>query len=199
MLSLKRMKEIALQNSVNFRKFNYTGNLYTDEPPDGGTPALELHEYWAYLNQSGWRYDAASGAWWRYVDESDPESAGMVHPEVDRLNGRQVMFENLILLFADHTVVTPTIVDINLRVGQLGKAYLFRDGRVYEIRWSTRASAYEQKSGLRRPIRFLNPDGTPAALKPGHTWVIIFTPQSYLEDLSSGAWRARFFAPEGAK
>jgi hypothetical protein len=68
-----------------------------------------------------------------------------------------------------------------------------------EIRWSTRAGKYEQTTGLRRPIQFLNLDGTPAALKPGHTWVIIFNLESYLEEISPGAWRARFVAPAGAK
>jgi hypothetical protein len=48
-------------------------------------------------------------------------------------------------------------------------------------------------------MQFRNVDGTPAALKPGHTWVIIFTRQSFLEEQSSGIWRARFIAPEGAK
>lgn len=199
MLSIARMKRIAEQNSQNQRSFNYTGNAFSDVPPPGGEPALELHEYWAYLNQSRWVYDNASGAWWRYVDESDPASAGVLHPEVDRLTGRQLMFENVIVLFAPHIVQTPTIVDIDLKAGDVGKAYLFRDGQVYKIRWSTMAGEYEQKTGLRRPMHFVNLDGTPAALKPGHTWVIILSTQSYLQDLSSGKWQARFVAPEGAK
>lgn len=199
MLSLTRMKGIQEQISRKPPRFNYTGNYYSDEPPDGGMPAIELREFWSNLNQSKWVYDSASEAWWRYVDESDPDTAGILHPEVDRLNSRQLMFENIVLLFAEHIVIEPTIVDIDLPVGQVGKAYLFRDGQVYQIRWSTRASEYEQKTGLRRPMQFLNMDGTPAAFKPGHTWVIIFTTQSFLEDLSSGIWRARFIAPEGAK
>jgi hypothetical protein len=48
-------------------------------------------------------------------------------------------------------------------------------------------------------MRFTNLDGTPAVLKPGHTWVIIHSLQSYLEDLKGGIFRARFVAPEGAK
>ncbi|HEU0295684.1 MAG TPA: SdrD B-like domain-containing protein [Anaerolineales bacterium] len=199
MLSIARMKRIAEQNSQNQRSFNYTGNAFSDVPPPGGEPALELHEYWAYLNQSRWVYDSASGAWWRYVDESNPASAGVLRPEVDRLTGRQLMFENVIVLFAPHIVQTPTIVDIDLKAGDVGKAYLFRDGQVYKIRWSTMAGEYEQKTGLRRPMHFVNLDGTPAALKPGHTWVIILSTPSYLQDLSSGKWQARFVAPEGAK
>jgi len=199
MLDIDRMIRIAEQNSENNSNFNYASNLYSAEMPAGGKPALELREFWAYLNQSKWEYDAASQAWWRYVDESNPATAGELHPEADRLNGRQLMFENVILLFAEHTVIKPTIVDINLTPGQMGKAFLFRDGQVYEIQWSTRAGEYEQTTGLRRPIQFLNLDGSPAALRPGKTWVILFPFQSYLESLPFGVWRARFVAPEGAK
>jgi hypothetical protein len=199
MLDIERMKRVAGQNAENTSSFNYASNLYSGEAPAGGKPALELREFWAYLNQSKWEYDAASQAWWRYVDESDPGTAGALHPEVDRLNGRQLMFENIVLLFAEHTVIKPTIVDINLTPGQVGKAFLFRDGQVYDIRWSTRAGEYEQTTGLRRPIQFLNLDGSRAALRPGHTWVILFSTQSYLESLPFGVWRARFVAPAGTK
>jgi hypothetical protein len=110
-----------------------------------------------------------------------------------------VQYENVIMLFAEHTVIEPTIVDINLAPGNEGKAYLFRDGRRYDIKWSTRAGEYEQTTGRARPIHFLNPDGSSAALKPGKTWVIIFGLESYLEDLKNGVFRARFVPPEGAK
>lgn len=199
MLAIERMKRIAEQNSRNQTNFNYTSNYYLDEPPPGGEPATELHEYWAYLNQSKWIYDTASAAWWRYVDQSNQATAGVLHPEVDRLNGRQLMFENVIVLFAPHIVQTPTIVDIDLKAGDVGNAYLFRDGQVYKIRWSTVGGEYEQKTGLRRPMHFIHLDRTPVALKPGHTWVIILSTQSYLQDLSQGKWQARFVAPEGAK
>jgi hypothetical protein len=102
-------------------------------------------------------------------------------------------------MFAEHLVITPTIVDINLAPGNLGNAYLFRDGQMYHIKWNTRATEYKQKTGRGQPLRFANLDGTPAALKPGHTWVIIYTLQFYLEDLENGSFRARFVAPEGAK
>ena len=199
MLAIERMKRIAEQNSRNQANFNYTSNFYSDEPPPGGVPASELQAYWARLNQSKWVYDSAAGAWWRYVDESNPATAGALHPEVDRLNGRQLMFENVIVIFAPHIVQTPTIVDIDLKVGDVGNAYLFRDGQAYKIRWSTMGGAYEQKTGLRRPLHFVNLDRTPVALKPGHTWVMILSTQSYVQELSDGIWQARFVAPEGAK
>ncbi|HXD10034.1 MAG TPA: SdrD B-like domain-containing protein, partial [Anaerolineales bacterium] len=199
MLPLTRMQKIAEENSRNRTNFDYSSNLFSDALPAGGVPAVELQEYWALLNQSKWVYDAAAGAWWRYVDESNIATAGILHPEVDRLNGRQLLFENIIVMFAPHIVVKPTIVDIDLKLGDVGDAYLFRDGQMYEIRWSTIAGEYEQITGLRRPMHFVNVDGSPAALKPGHTWVVILDKQSYLEDLSSGKWLARFIAPAGAK
>ena len=199
MLPLERMSRIAEQNLKANPNFNYASNLFSDEPPPGGEPVTEVWEYWALLNQSKWTYDAASESWWRYIDESNPETAGEFYPNVDRLNSRQLKFENIVLMFAEHIVITPTIVDINLAPGNQGNAYLFRDGRVHEIRWSTRATEYQQETGRGQPLRFLNPDGTPAALKPGHTWVIIFNLDSRLEELSPGFWRARFVAPLGAK
>lgn len=199
MLPLERMARISEQNKKFNPNFNYTSNSFSEEPPTGGAPALELHEYWALLNQSKWTYDAASESWWRYVDESDPETTGMLHNDVDRLNGRQLQFENIILMFANHIVLKPTIVDIDVSPGNVGKAFLFRDGQMYPIKWSTVATPYEQKTGRGQPMRFINLDGTPAALKPGKTWVIIFGLESRLDDLSGGIFRARFVAPQGAK
>lgn len=199
MLPLERMARIAEQNKKFNPNFDYAINLFSDKVPSGGEPVTELREYWALLNQSKWTYDAASGSWWRYIDESRKETAGELHPTVDRLTGRQLQFENVILIFAEHIVITPTIVDINLAPGNVGNAYLFRDGRMYKIKWSTVATKYQQKTGRGQPMRFINLDGTPAALKPGKTWVIIYSLQSRLDDLKEGIFRARFVAPQGAK
>jgi hypothetical protein len=100
MLPLERMARISEQNKKAKPNFNYTGNLFSEAPPPGGEPATELREYWALLNQSKWTYDAASGSWWRYIDDSRQETAGQLHPTVDRLTGRQLQFENIILIFA---------------------------------------------------------------------------------------------------
>ena len=117
MLTIERMKRIQEQVTRDTPRHNHTGNLFAEEVPQGGQPASELHEYWALLNQTRWLYDAASESWWRYVDESDPDTAGMFHADTDRLTGRQLKFENIILLFAERVVITPTIVDINMQVG----------------------------------------------------------------------------------
>jgi hypothetical protein len=103
------------------------------------------------------------------------------------------------VIFAEHTVVSPTNLDIHLEQGNLEPALLFRDGRIYRIKWSTKSGEYEKTTGLRRPIQFINPDGTPIALKPGHTWVLVVTPFTSVKEMSPGVWQVLFAPPEGAK
>ncbi len=198
MLAIGEMQQLALDTKK--RKFNYTSNIFTGDPPAGGATANELHVFIAYLNQSGWKYDALSQSYWRLVDDASSDTAGILHPEVDRLTGRQLQFENVIVLFARHDVISPTNLDIHLEQGLSGAAILFRDGMKFGIRWNTQPTAEELGANQRRPIRFLYADHDELfPLKPGHTWVIVVTPQTTVTEKSAGNWVLRFAQPEGAK
>jgi hypothetical protein len=200
MMTLERMQAIAIDNK-NHRAggFNYASNLFNEEAPAGGVDADQINVYVALLNQSGWTYDPAAGAWLRYVDNADIKTAGELHPEIDRLTGRQLLFENVIVIYAEHDVISPTNLDIHLEQGDEGYAFLFRDGKKYDIRWSTISGEYEQRTGERRPIQFVNADGSLVALKPGSTWIFVATPYSVLSDEGDGVWKLRYYPPEGAK
>ena len=76
---------------------------------------------------------------------------------------------------------------------------LFRDGKKYDIKWSTKAGEYEKTTGQRRPMQFVNLDGSPAQLKPGSTWIFVATPYSVVSDEGNGTWKLRYYAPEGSK
>ncbi|MCC6299070.1 MAG: DUF3048 C-terminal domain-containing protein [Anaerolineales bacterium] len=181
-------------------KIDYASNLFSSEPPAGGAPADELHVFIAYLNQSGWTYDALSQSYWRYVDDASEDAAGVLHAEVDRLTNRQLQFENVIVLFARHDVVSPTNLDIHLEQDLTGDAILFRDGMKFDIRWSTELSEEETQAGFRRPIRFLFSDEDKLfPLKQGHTWIIVVTPETRVTEKSLGKWLLNFSQPEGAK
>lgn len=199
MLEIGRMKAIAEDNQRKTagRPFNYTSNVFADTVPAGGQPASQISVYFASLNQSGWYYDPLYGAYLRYVDMADKNAPGVLHADVDRLTGRQLHFENVIVVMADTDVISPTNIDIHLDVGNTGNAYLFRDGQMFPIKWSTRSGAYEKQTGLRRPIQFVDNDGSPAALKPGHTWVIIVTPFSLVKERQAGDYLVEYAAPEG--
>jgi len=174
MLGIDEMKRLAQDSKKPDVKIDYASNLYANEPPEGGMPATDLHVFIAYLNQAAWRYDALSQSYWRFVDEANPETAGVVHPEVDRLTNRQLQFENVIVLFAKHDVISPTNLDIHLEENLTGAAFLFRDGMRYDIRWSTRLSRNELQTGRIKPLHFVYEDETtPFPLKPGRTWIVV--------------------------
>jgi len=200
MLEINEMVRLAKDRKKQAGKIDYTSNVYSAEAPEGGMDASRLHVYIAWLNQSAWIYDPLYESWWRYVDNADPDTAGVVHSEVDRLTGRQLHFENVIVLFAEHEVISPTNLEIRMEQDWLGDALLFRDGKMYKIRWSTVATDEEFESGRRQPIRFLHPDDkTPFPLKPGHTWILVVTPETPVTERSAGEWLLQFVQPEGAK
>ncbi len=196
MLDVTRLEKIAQENKRPDDNFNYSGNLFSDQAPAGGSPAATLQIFYSYLNQSEWQYDPASGEYLRYEDKAD--GSGKFYPANDRLTGRQLAFSNVIVMIAQHTVISPYIIDINLNEGEKGTAYAFRDGQMYTVEWTTVAGTYEQTTGKRRPIRFVDVNGNPFALKPGSTWVHIMTTASYVQEKSPGFWWARFLAPAGA-
>ncbi len=190
MMGLSEMQEVAQQNlKAKGSDFNYATNAFSQAPPSGGSPASLLKVYFSYQNQSGWAYDPLSQSYLRYVDTSEFDQAGALHPDTDRLTGRQLGVQNLIVLYAEHDVVSPTNLDIHLDRGATGKAVLFRNGKMFSITWSNRV----------QPIQFLGPDGKPFALEPGHTWILVVTPDSKLEETVPGQWQLTFTQPPGAQ
>lgn len=189
MMDLSEMQGVAQENlQAKGSDFNYASNAFSETPPPGGAPASLLKVYFAYQNQSGWAYDPLSQSYLRYVDTSEFDQAGMLHPDSDRLTRRQLSVQNVILMYAVHDVVSPTNLDIHLDAGATGKAVLLRGGRMFNITWSNRV----------QPIQFLGEDGRGVALEPGHTWVIVITPDSKLEQTKPGQWLLTFAQPPGA-
>ena len=200
MLGIPELIQLARDSKKPDQVIDYTSNVYSDSAPEGGVDASKLHVYMAWLNQSAWKYDPLYEGWWRYVDNVDESTAGTVHPEVDRLTSRQLHFENVIVLFTKHDVVSPTNLDIHLEQDWLGDALLFRDGKMYNIRWSTVATDEEFETGRRKPIQFLSPDEkTLFPLKPGHTWILVVTPETTVTEESPVQWLLQFFQPPGPK
>ncbi len=197
-LDINRLRQIAEANATPGQTFNYGGNRFDPTPPNtpDQAPATEVQVYYSYLNQTRWRYDPALGEYLRYEDTG--REPVQFHPATDRLTGRTLSYANVIVIFAQHDVIKPAIIDIHLEVGQKGYAYLFRDGFVQKIYWSTLADDYSKTTGKARPIRFVDATGNPIALKPGQTWIHVMTPYSYLQDQGEGNWLVRFIAPAGA-
>jgi len=191
-LTASEMRELA-EGRLSYQPINYSGHLFDPLSSPGGKDAEKLWIYYHQFNQAEWQYDLLSGAYLRWNDFQD--NSGDFTPALDALTGRQLAFENVIVIYATHDVFRQYQYDINIRPGGEGNAFAFRDGQVYKIRWSTLNREWERQSGLRRPIHFTWPDKTEFPLKPGRTFIHVMTEFSGVSETEPGDWRAFFVPP----
>ena len=148
--------QLASGNPVDPLK--YESLVFDPAPPEGGEPAEFVRIIYNYLNQNGWEYDPGSQTYLRSQDQAD--GSGELYPLTDKLTGEQLGFENVLVLWAKHSYLSPTVVQINLSYVWDQFGLLYRDGRVYEIKWSTRNGK----------LMIYDGEGAPVPLKPGKTW-----------------------------
>jgi hypothetical protein len=193
LLPVTHLRTLAEENLNPKRPVNYSGNLFSEEIPPGGKPARDVHVFYHAYTQSAWQYDPVSGTYLRSTDLAD--GTGTLIPATDRLSGRQMAFENVIVIFAEHHRYRHNQLEIDFSMGQMEEAYLFRDGQAFKIYWSTGNREYEKKTGLVRPMHFVDKQGNPVALHPGRTWIHIVTPFSAVVDQGNGNWLVNFVQP----
>jgi hypothetical protein len=193
LLPVTRLQELAKESLNPRQPVNYSGNLFSDTVPPGGQPASAIKVFYHSYTQSAWEYDPVSGTYLRWTDLADGN--GTLLPATDRLTERQMSFENVIVIFAEHNRFRHNQLEINFRLGQKNIAYLFRDGQVFKILWSTENRAWEKETGLVRPMHFTDARGDLVALHPGRTWIHIVTPFSSVTDQGNGSWLVQFVQP----
>jgi len=190
MLSVDKMEQIAQSNQKRLGENSLQGNVFDATPPEGGQPANRLWFIYNQIDQIVWQYDPASGAYRRYQDNADGTTFIQA---TDSMNGEHLTFENVVILFAQHRACTEVAFDVDLEYIPRFPALLFRDGQMQQVYWTTKSEEYERTTGKLRPIRFIDENGKPIALKPGQTWV-------YLVPTGTPFWEApdREEVPENA-
>jgi hypothetical protein len=168
LLKVSRLKEIAESSEKRLEGAALSGMYFNSNPPDGGKAAQSLWLFYSNLNQIFWRFNVQDGMFHRFQDNAD--GANFIEA-TDRLNGQSLKYANVIVLFVRHDVIKKYNIDLDLLFKKKESALLFRDGKVYEIYWTTLSGEYEQSTGKLRPIRFIDQDGNPVPLKPGQTWI----------------------------
>jgi hypothetical protein len=193
-MNIERLESLA-QGRATGDQVNYSGNMFTSTAPEGGEEASSVTMFYNINTQTFWRFDPLSGAFLRFTDKAD--GTGEFYPSMDKITGRQLKFENVIVLFAEHKVLNSagTIIDIDINRTRLGRAVLFRDGKAYRIFWSTEAKEYEQTTLRNRPIKFVDAEGNPFPLKIGHTWVHLVDLSTNAYEKDPGQWFIRFYSP----
>jgi hypothetical protein len=193
LIDVTKLRSIA-EDKVNELSINLAGNAFDEIPPEGGQNGPSLWVFYNSLNQVQWTYDPATGGYLRFQDNAD--GSGEFYPAIDRLTGEQLSFENVIVLFVKHDVLNSdrTLIDVDLLYSE-GEAYLFRDGQIYPLYWTTLSGEYEKTTGRLRPIRFTDRSGNLIPLKPGSTWVELVNVTTDFTEIEPGVWKARFYAP----
>lgn len=180
MIPVDKLEKIAETNQRRLGENSLQGNVYDATPLEGGQPAERLWFIYNQLNQIVWQYDPAVEAYRRYQDKADGTTFVQA---TDRINGEGLTYENVILLMAQHRACNEVAFDVDLQYIPRSPAVLFRDGQMYPIYWTTKSEAYERTTGQLRPIRFIDENGDPVALKPGQTWV-------HLVPMGTTSWEA---------
>jgi hypothetical protein len=193
LLPVTRLRELAEENLNPRQPVNYSGNLFSGDLPEGGKPANNIQVFYHAYTQSAWNYDPVSGAYLRWTDLADGN--GTLIPATDRLTERQMAFENVIVLLAEHNRYRHNQLEIDFTLGQKNFAYLFRDGLAFKIFWSTQNREWEKQTGLVRPMHFVDDQGNPVPLHTGRTWIHIITPFSSVTEQVDGTWSVQFVQP----
>lgn len=193
LLTVTRLRELAASSLNPRQPVNYSGNLFSDVVPAGGQSANSIHIFYHAYTQSAWQYDPISGTYLRWTDLAD--GTGTLVPATDRLTQRQMAFENVIVILAEHNRFRHNQLEIDFRLGQKKPAYLFRDGQVFKIYWSTQNREWEKNTGLVRPMHFVDAQNNLVPLHPGRIWIHIITPFSSVTDQGNANWLVQFVQP----
>lgn len=193
LLTVRRLRELAERSLNPKQPVNYSGSLFSDTVPEGGQAAQAINVFYHAYTQSAWQYDPVSQAYLRWTDLAD--STGKFVPATDRLTGRQLAFENVIVVFAEHNRFRHNQLEVDFGHGQKQSAYLFRDGQAFQIFWSTANREWERTTGLLRPMHFVDRQDHLIPLRPGRTWIHIVTPFSAVTDRGNAEWLVQFVQP----
>lgn len=185
----EKLTEFAVNKGVyNTRKL-LDGMVFNSIPPNNSDNTADIitikYNDW---DIGEWRYDAATNMYLRWVENLSPDNVVTMVPLTDKLTGKQLSFSNVLILFAHYNEYNPTLHNIELLSNRKGmRAVLFRDGNAY--------SGYWVSSATEQPIQFYFLNGTPLALKPGNSWMVITGSSSDLNYSEEGKWLMQFRLP----
>jgi hypothetical protein len=187
-VTLAKLQDLASANmdAAGATQSSLQGLQFASGIPADGQRGDRLWMFYNYYNQVEWTYDSASGAYLRAQDKSD--ASGLFYPALDRQTGQQLAFNNVVVLFAKHDFIAPSLIDIEMLYVKDNPALLFRDGKVYEAKWSSQSPV--------GPIRLTGANGEIIPYKPGNTWFEIVDRYTAVTQPEEGQYRVRFSAPK---
>ncbi len=184
----------ALTQYLNWKgssndKPDLTGMRFAFRTPLGGEVALNVFTRFSLFMYNQWAYSMENGKYMRFqetIGKPEPDFEEYA-PHMDALTGEQLSADNVVVLIVDYDFFVKTntteMMDVNFYGS--GKAFAFRDGYIFPVRWE------RPDKGV---LRLYTLDGEPYALKPGTTWYEVMSEES--EYFNDGVdWRFTFNLP----
>lgn len=187
------VSKFANRHGILNQRYPLDGMIFKPDPPANGQDAFQVDVQFIRWNRSEWHYDPASGKYLRWTelwDQAHKEATDEhpMIPHVEQLTGEQLAFSNIIVLFAYYAEYAPTLHDVEIwDNAEKQPAVFFRDGIMEKGYWFTPAHD--------KPIQFFNENGTPMALKPGNSWIVIAGHSSDFLEPEPGHWAVEFDIP----
>lgn len=167
---------------------NLEGMFFQMQKPDGGKESESTYVRFSSAIYNRWDYDSASQKYARFSDEDNAYSPDQEKylQLVDRNTNSPIQADNVVVIYVRHTDIDtrPSVEVLDVSLLGTGKAFVLRDGMLYEVTWSRQTES--------SVLTFLNADGTPFPLKPGNTWVEVLAYNSIMEQQKDGAFRFTF-------
>lgn len=180
-------KYYSSKTSATNTRQNLDGMTFDSDVPAGGADGHEVTMRYGKNNEGQWKYDEATGKYLRFIDSLDANNQMQMIPLVDRVNGNQLAFTNVIIAFAQIETLNTGDTMHEIRVaGAKGRALIFRDGQVYDGVW---------KGVYDTPITFYDKDGNVIPLKPGNTWIHFTGASSKVVEDPAGVWKITNYTP----
>ncbi|GAB4524671.1 MAG: DUF3048 domain-containing protein [Anaerolineales bacterium] len=183
-------KYLSTQGVDNSRQ-NLDGMRFDPAPPAGGQDVSQINVRYSMSFYGQWDYDPASGSYVRWQDAAEAQTVADEQYTllIDRVDGQPVQADNVVVILVPHEYWfkqgRTEIFDVKL--SGFGKAYVFRDGRVYEVSWGRNASD--------QVLSLFNPDGSRFPLKPGRTFYQVLGANSQVTQPAQDVWRFLFWLP----
>ena len=186
---VSKFDEYAKSKRINNYRQIVTGMVFDSIPPEkpesrGEFVVIRYND----LNVGAWKYDPSRRKYERWTETDIPENPVKLVPLNDQLTGKQVAFDNVVLLYARYNEYNPTLHNIELWANrEARRAVFFRDGRVITGYWQSQAND--------RPMVFFDDNNRAIPLKPGNTWFVIIGLSSTVEQSDAGQWNVQFSLP----
>jgi hypothetical protein len=188
MIDTSELSKYINSKGVDNTRQDLHGMFFKMEAPANGQLVQQIFVHYSNAIYNKWEFDVSTGKYLRSSDTVDAERATteVYAPLTDALTNKPVTAANVVFLEIPYQFVNKNPEQFEIPFIGEGKAYAFRDGQGYDVRWLRMTQD--------AMVSLKNIDGTPFAFKPGNTFFEVIGTTSTLTQDEQG-WRFVFHIP----